>query len=155
MRGTILVVLRGLRGLLLVCACLSVLPHGAPAEARDAPRPLRYSVDDVTVRPAGAGAWTVNMFLSVTDSVTGERCDIRFVRPFQFRGSDGAPDAGWTADKGVSDAASDAALVSLVNSTALGGGALYAAQMRSPYATFASIAGYGEGADCRGGYVDN
>ena len=155
MRGKILVMLRSLGGLVLVSACLSVLPHGALAEARETPRPLRYSVDDVAVNPTGAGAWTVSMVLSVTNTVTGERCDIKFVRPFQFHGGDGASDAGWTADTGFVDTANDAALVSLVNSTALGGGAVYAAQMRSPYATFASIAGYGEGAQCRGGSVDN
>ena len=148
-------VLRRMGRLVFVAACLTMLPHGAHARALEATQSFRYNIEDVAVDRAGAGTWTVNVVLSVTNTVTGERCDIKFARPFRIDGTDLTTDSGWNRVADSSDAGSDSVLVSLVSSTALGGGAAFPAPMRNPQAAYAGFPGYAEGASCRAGGVDD
>ena len=144
----------GMGRFVLVSACLALLPHGAHALAWGATPAFLYNIEDVAVNPADAGKWTVNVVVSVTNTATGERCDIRFARPFRAHGTGLTLDMGRDAGADLTDSGSDAALVSLVSSTALGGGAPFPAHMRSARATPARLPGYGEGASCRGGDPD-
>jgi hypothetical protein len=144
----------GMARFVLVSACLALLPHGAHALAWEAKPALRYNIEDVAVNPAGVDTWTVDVVVSVTNTATGERCDIRFARPFRAHGAGLTPDTGRAAGADLTDSASDAALVSLVSSTALGGGMPFPAHLRSARAMHTRLPGYGEGASCRGGDPD-
>ena len=145
--------LRSMGRCVVVAACLAMLPGGVLAQAWEATSLVRYDIEDVAVSPAGGGMWTVNVVLSVTNTVTGERCDITFARPFRLPGADSAPTGGWAAGADATDTGSDTVLVSLVSSTALGGGAALPVHPRNLQASYASLRGSAEGASCRGGQV--
>ena len=123
--------LRRIGHLVVVVACGALLPPAAHAEAWDATKFFRYNIENVAVKPAGTGSWKVKVIFSVINPVAHDTWDIHNAQPFRSAGAGLTLDIAGDPGTDFTSTGSANQFLSLVTTTALGGGSAIPVQVRN------------------------